>query len=192
MMYSDIDIENLISNRSLQVEPLEMDNIQPASIDVRLGDSFLQMGLTPKTEMNGYPVIDTENFDSDIYTPVYPDDGVVTICSGQFLLGSTVEYFSIPSDISARFEGKSSLGRIGLLTHVTAGFIDPGFEGEITLELTNLSPHIIALRPGMKIGQVCFYKMESSPNRAYGSANLGSHYQGQRGPTPPNFDRKSR
>lgn len=102
---------------------------------------------------------------------------------GEFVLGSTVERIALPDDLAARVEGKSSLGRLGLLTHATAGFVDPGFDGHVTLELSNVATLPIMLWPGMKIGQFCFLRMTSPAEHPYGSAGPGSHYQGQRGPT---------
>ncbi len=103
---------------------------------------------------------------------------------GEFALGSIFEVVTLPDDIAARVEGKSSLGRLGLLTHATAGFIDPGFSGHVTLELSNVATLPIKLWPGMKIGQLCFFRLSSPAEHPYGSAQHGSHYQGQRGPTP--------
>ena len=103
---------------------------------------------------------------------------------GEFVLGSTLELCTLPDDLAGRLEGKSSLGRLGLLTHSTAGFIDPGFSGHITLELSNVANLPITLWPGMKIGQLCLLRLTSPAEHPYGSAQAGSKYQGQRGPTP--------
>ena len=103
---------------------------------------------------------------------------------GEFVLGSTYEVVTLPDDIAARVEGKSSLGRLGLLTHATAGFVDPGFSGHVTLELANVATLPIKLYPGMKIGQFCFFRLSSPSEHPYGSEKYGSRYQGQRGPTP--------
>ena len=113
------------------------------------------------------------------------DATVVTLVlhPGEFVLGSTWETVSLPDDLAARVEGKSSLGRLGLLTHATAGFVDPGFSGHVTLELSNVATLPIMLYPGMKIGQLCFFRLSSPAESPYGSAAYGSHYQGQRGPT---------
>ena len=102
---------------------------------------------------------------------------------GEFVLGATYEHITLPDEVAARLEGKSSLGRLGLLTHSTAGFIDPGFSGHVTLELSNVATLPIKLWPGMKIGQLCFFRLSSAAEHPYGSAATGSHYQGQRGPT---------
>ncbi|MEY3696575.1 MAG: hypothetical protein RJA41_225, partial [Actinomycetota bacterium] len=114
---------------------------------------------------------------------VAPDEAFV-LHPGEFVLGSTFEVVTLPDDIAARVEGKSSLGRLGLLTHATAGFVDPGFSGHITLELSNVSNLPVTLWPGMKIGQLCFIKMSSPSEHPYGSSVYGSRYQNQRGPTP--------
>ena len=111
-------------------------------------------------------------------------DETFVLHPGEFVLGSTYEVVSLPDDIAARLEGKSSLGRLGLLTHSTAGFIDPGFSGHVTLELANVATLPIKLYPGMKIGQLCFFRLSSPADNPYGSAKYGSRYQGQRGPTP--------
>ena len=113
---------------------------------------------------------------------VDPQEGFV-LHPGEFVLGSTLETVSLPDDLAARVEGKSSLGRLGLLTHATAGFVDPGFTGHVTLELSNVATLPIMLWPGMKIGQLAFFRLSSSSENPYGSERYGSHYQGQRGPT---------
>ena len=112
-----------------------------------------------------------------------PDEPFI-LHPGEFALGSIYEVVTLPDDVAARVEGKSSLGRLGLLTHATAGFIDPGFSGHVTLELSNVATLPIKLWPGMKIGQLCFFRLSSPAEHPYGSALYGSHYQGQRGPTP--------
>jgi dCTP deaminase len=112
------------------------------------------------------------------------DDEPFVLHPGEFVLGSTFEMVSLPDDLAGRLEGKSSLGRLGLLTHSTAGFIDPGFTGHITLELSNVANLPITLWPGMKIGQLCLFRLSSAAEHPYGSAQAGSRYQGQRGPTP--------
>ena len=121
----------------------------------------------------------------DLTTLVEPDgDEPFVLHPGEFVLGSTLEVVSIPDDLAARLEGKSSLGRLGLLTHSTAGFVDPGFSGHITLELSNVANLPITLWPGMKIGQLCLFQLSSAAEHPYGSAVYGSRYQDQRGPTP--------
>lgn len=153
--------------------------VQPASIDVRLDRYFRLFNNHAYTYVD--PAEDqgelTEQFE------VAPDEPWI-LHPGEFALGSTWEYVKLDSTVAARLEGKSSLGRLGILTHSTAGFIDPGFEGHITLELSNVSTLPVKLWPGMKIGQMCFFQMSSPVEHPYGSKDTGSHYQGQRGPTP--------
>ena len=152
--------------------------VQPSSIDVRL-DRYFRLFDNHK-----YAVIDPAQDQPELtrLLEVDPEEGFI-LHPGEFVLGSTFEQVGLPDDIAARLEGKSSLGRLGLLTHSTAGFIDPGFEGNVTLELSNMATLPINLWPGMKIGQLCFFRMTSSADHPYGSANYGSRYGGQRGPT---------
>lgn len=159
MMLSDKNISEALSTGLLKIDPFP-DLIQPASVDIHLSDSFC---------VNGSPVTSGNSF------WMFP---------GDFILGSTIESVTLPTELSARFEGKSSLGRKGLLTHVSAGFIDPGFSGQITLEMVNLSNEAIVLYPGMPIGQLCFFRLESPSTHPYGHSSYGSHYQGQTGATP--------
>ena len=153
--------------------------VQPASIDVRLDRLFRLF------DNHRYPVIDPAADQSDLarQVDVGPDQPFV-LHPGEFVLGATYELVTLGDDIAARLEGKSSLGRLGLLTHSTAGFIDPGFSGHVTLELSNAATMPILLYPGMKIGQLCFFDLSSPAEHPYGSQGAGSHYQGQRGPTP--------
>lgn len=153
--------------------------IQPASVDVRI-DRFFRLFDNHK-----YPHIDPAQPQEDLtrLVEVAPDEPFI-LHPGEFVLGSTYEKVTLPDDVAARLEGKSSLGRLGLLTHSTAGFIDPGFSGHVTLELSNTATMPILLYPGMKIGQLCFFDLSSPALHPYGSQGLGSHYQGQRGPTP--------
>jgi dCTP deaminase len=153
--------------------------IQPSSIDLRLDRLFRVF------ENHRYPHIDPAEDQPELTRLVEPDDDEPFILHpGEFVLGSTYEVITLPDDIAARLEGKSSLGRLGLLTHSTAGFIDPGFSGHVTLELSNVATLPIKLWPGMKIGQFCFFRLSSPAEHAYGSERYGSRYQGQRGPTP--------
>ena len=153
--------------------------MQPSSIDVRLDRYFRVF------ENHRYPHIDPAVEQSELTRPVEPEaDEPFILHPGEFALGSIYEVVTLPDDIAARVEGKSSLGRLGLLTHATAGFIDPGFSGHVTLELSNVATLPIKLWPGMKIGQLCFFRLTSPAEHPYGSAESGSHYQGQRGPTP--------
>jgi dCTP deaminase len=153
--------------------------VQPSSIDVRL-DRFFRV-----FENHRYPHIDPAEEQDELTRMVETlSDEPFILHPGEFVLGSTYEVIGLADDLAARLEGKSSLGRLGLLTHSTAGFIDPGFNGHVTLELSNVATLPIKLWPGMKIGQVCVLRLTSAAEHPYGSAVYGSRYQGQRGPTP--------
>ena len=179
MLLSDRDILAELDSGRVQLDPLTRDMIQPSSIDVRL-DKFFRVFDNHK-----YPHIDPAADQSDLTRQVEVNsDETFVLHPGEFVLGSTYEVVTLPDDIAARLEGKSSLGRLGLLTHSTAGFIDPGFSGHVTLELANVATLPIKLYPGMKIGQLCFFRLSSPADNPYGSAKYGSRYQGQRGPTP--------
>ena len=178
MLLSDGDIKRQIEAGHIGLEPLNMELLQPSSIDVRL-DRFFRLFDNHK-----YPFIDPREQQDDLTRFVEVDsDEAFILHPGEFVLGSTFEYVSLPDDIAARLEGKSSLGRLGLLTHSTAGFVDPGFQGHVTLELSNVATLPIKLWPGMKIGQLCFFQLSSASESPYGSEKYGSRYQGQRGPT---------
>jgi dCTP deaminase len=179
MLLSDRDIAVEIKSGRVKVEPFDPKMIQPSSVDVRL-DRFFRV-----FENHRYEVIDPSIEQSELTreVAVAPDDFFI-LHPGEFVLASTYEVITLPDDIAGRLEGKSSLGRLGLLTHSTAGFIDPGFSGHITLELSNVANLPVKLYPGMKIGQLCLIKLSSSAEHPYGSALYGSRYQGQRGPTP--------
>ena len=178
-MLSDRDIAAEIKSGRVKVEPFDPKMIQPSSVDVRL-DRFFRV-----FENHRYEVIDPSIEQSELTreVAVAPDDFFI-LHPGEFVLASTYEVITLPDNIAGRLEGKSSLGRLGLLTHSTAGFIDPGFSGHITLELSNVANLPVKLYPGMKIGQLCLIKLSSSAEHPYGSALYGSRYQGQRGPTP--------
>jgi dCTP deaminase len=179
MLLSDRDIAAEIEGGRVKVEPFEAKMIQPSSVDVRL-DRFFRV-----FENHRYEVIDPSIEQSELTreVAVSPDEFFI-LHPGEFVLASTYEVITLPDDIAGRLEGKSSLGRLGLLTHSTAGFIDPGFSGHITLELSNVANLPVKLYPGMKIGQLCLIKLSSPAEHPYGSAVYGSRYQGQRGPTP--------
>ena len=178
MLLSDRDIRTQIEAGRIGLEPLDMALIQPSSMDVRL-DRFFRLFDNHK-----YPFIDPREQQDDLTRFVEVDkDEAFILHPGEFVLGSTFEFVSLPNDIAARLEGKSSLGRLGLLTHSTAGFVDPGFQGHVTLELSNTATLPIKLWPGMKIGQLCFFQLTSAAEKPYGSSEYGSRYQGQRGPT---------
>ena len=179
MLLSDRDIRSEIASGRLGVAPWDPELVQPSSVDVRL-DRFFRVFNNSQ-----YTHIDPSQQQDDLTTLVEPKgDEPFVLHPGEFVLGSTLEVVTLPDDLAGRLEGKSSLGRLGLLTHSTAGFIDPGFSGHITLELSNVANLPITLWPGMKIGQLCLFKLTSPSEHPYGSAVYGSRYQGQRGPTP--------
>ena len=179
MLLSDRDIKAELDAGRVALEPFDASMIQPSSIDVRLDRFFRTF------ENHRYPHIDPAEDQPDLTRMVEPvGEEPFILHPGEFVLGSTYEVVTLPDDVAARLEGKSSLGRLGLLTHSTAGFIDPGFSGHVTLELANVANLPIKLWPGMKIGQLCFFRLSSPAEHPYGSAKYGSRYQGQRGPTP--------
>jgi dCTP deaminase len=179
VLLSDRDILAEIDKGRVLLEPFDPGMVQPSSVDLRLDRLFRVF------ENHRYPHIDPAEDQPELTRLVEPDDDEPFILHpGEFVLGSTYEVITLPDDIAARLEGKSSLGRLGLLTHSTAGFIDPGFSGHVTLELSNVATLPIKLWPGMKIGQFCFFRLSSPAEHPYGSDRYGSRYQGQRGPTP--------
>jgi dCTP deaminase len=174
MLLSDRDIKASIAEGRLGLEPYDAELVQPSSIDVRL-DRYFRVFNNSR-----YTHIDPALQQDDLTAEVEPDgDEPFVLHPGEFVLGSTLEVVTIPDDLAARLEGKSSLGRLGLLTHSTAGFVDPGFSGHITLELSNVANLPITLWPGMKIGQLCLFRLTGASEHPY-----GSRYQDQRGPTP--------
>jgi len=178
VLLSDRDIRSEIQSGRVAVEPFDEAMIQPSSVDVRL-DKFFRV-----FENHKYSVIDPSIEQAELTREVIAeDDEAFILHPGEFVLASTYEIITLPDDIAGRLEGKSSLGRLGLLTHSTAGFIDPGFSGHITLELSNVANLPVKLFPGMKIGQLCLIKLSSPAEHPYGSTKYGSRYQGQRGPT---------
>ena len=189
VLLSDRDIRAELQAGRVVLDPLDSEMIQPASIDVRLDRWFRLF------DNHRYPVIDPAQPQGDLthLVDVGPDEPFV-LHPGEFVLGSSFERITLPDDIAARLEGKSSLGRFGLLTHSTAGFIDPGFTGHVTLELSNTATMPIKLWPGMKVGQLCFFRLSSPAEAPYGQGASGSRYQGQRGPTASRsyrgFDRR--
>jgi dCTP deaminase len=179
VLLSDRDIRAEIAAERLGIDPFDPDLVQPSSVDVRLDNLFRVFNNTRYTH------IDPSIQQDELTSLVQPDPGEPFVLHpGEFVLGSTLELCTLPDDLAGRLEGKSSLGRLGLLTHSTAGFIDPGFSGHITLELSNVANLPITLWPGMKIGQLCLLRLTSPAEHPYGSAQAGSKYQGQRGPTP--------
>jgi dCTP deaminase len=179
VLLSDRDIRAAIEAGRVALDPYDPTMVQPSSVDVRIDRYFRVF------ENHRYPHIDPAIEQAELTRLVEPDgDEPFILHPGEFVLGSTYEVVSLPDDVSARLEGKSSLGRLGLLTHSTAGFIDAGFSGHVTLELSNVATLPIKLWPGMKIGQLCFFRLTSPAEAPYGSGAQGSRYQGQRGPTP--------
>ncbi|WP_369375729.1 dCTP deaminase [Promicromonospora sp. Populi] len=178
MLLSDRDIRAELEADRVVLDPYDASMLQPSSIDVRL-DKFFRLFDNHK-----YPFIDPAVDQPELTRLVEADNNEAFVLHpGEFVLGSTYEAVTLPDDVAARLEGKSSLGRLGLLTHSTAGFIDPGFSGHVTLELSNVATLPIKLWPGMKIGQLCFFRLSSASEHPYGSDLYGSRYQGQRGPT---------
>ena len=179
MLLSDRDLQAEIAAGRLALDPYEPGLVQPSSIDVRLDRLFRVFNNVKYTHID--PSLQQDDLTTAVETP---EGEPFVLHPGEFVLGSTLEVVSLPDDLAARLEGKSSLGRLGLVTHSTAGFIDPGFSGHVTLELSNLANLPITLWPGMKIGQICVFRLSSPAQHPYGSEKYGSRYQGQRGPTP--------
>ncbi len=178
VLLSDRDIRSYVDAGRISVEPWDPEMIQPSSVDIHL-DRFFRLFDNHK-----YPVIDPAADQSGLTRLIdVSADGEFVLHPGEFVLGSTFEVVTLADDVAARLEGKSSLGRLGLLTHSTAGFIDPGFSGHVTLELSNTATMPIKLYPGMKVGQLCFFRLSSPAESPYGHGASGSRYQGQRGPT---------
>ena len=182
MVLSDRSIRAEIAAGRIVVKPIDLDDVQPASIDLHLDCRFLVFANTRQ------PYIDVRESLDGLTEAVEIDAGKpFMLHPGEFALGSTREHIALPADLVARLEGKSSLGRLGLLIHSTAGFVDPGWQGRLTLELSNVARLPIALYPGMKIGQISFLRLSTPAERLYGSPELGSKYQGQAGPTASRF-----
>ena len=178
MLLSDRDIRAELDSGRVGLDPLDPAMVQPASVDVRL-DRFFRL-----FDNHRYAHIDPRQEQDELTRLVEMDpDEAFILHPGEFVLGSTYEQVTLPDDLAARLEGKSSLGRLGLLTHSTAGFIDPGFSGHVTLELSNVATLPITLWPGMKIGQLCFFRLSSAAQSPYGTGANQNRYQGQRGPT---------
>jgi len=178
-MLSDKDIKKSLKNKEIQITPLDENYIQPSSVDLRVGSDFRVF------ENHKYSHIDPKVEQNDLTTLVNSSqEEPFVLHPGEFVLGTTYEKVTLSNKIVARLEGKSSLGRIGLLIHSTAGFVDPGFSGYLTLELSNVANLPIKIYPEMKIGQISFYYLNSPSESEYGSNVYGSKYQGQKGPTP--------
>jgi dCTP deaminase len=179
---SDRDIAVALKAGRIKIEPYDPSDLQPSSVDLHLDRSFRVF------RNNRYPYIDVRAAQPDLTDLLsVADDESFVLHPGEFVLGQTLEWTELPDDLVARLEGKSSLGRLGLLIHSTAGYVDPGWKGKLTLELSNVAKLPIALYFGMKIGQISFLTMSSPVDRPYGSAGLGSKYQGQAEPTASAF-----
>ena len=178
MLLSDRDLRRELGSGRIGLEPFDPALIQPSSVDVRL-DRYFRL-----FDNHRYPYIDPAEQQDELTRLVeVPADEPFILHPGEFVLASTFEFVTLPADVAARLEGKSSLGRLGLLTHSTAGFVDPGFAGHVTLELSNVATLPIKLWPGMRIGQLCFVTLSSPAEHPYGTGPNRNRYQGQRGPT---------
>jgi dCTP deaminase len=182
MVLSDRTIRRLLEEGRIGIEPYEEELLQPSSVDVRVDRLFRVF------RNSRYPYIDVKQAMDDLTELVEVDEEEPFILHpGEFVLGSTLERIRLPDDLVARLEGKSSLGRLGLLIHSTAGFIDPGWDGHVTLELSNVANLPITIYYGMKIGQLSFVQLTEPAETPYGAGALGSKYQGQAGPTPSRY-----
>ncbi|MDX6564958.1 MAG: dCTP deaminase, partial [Gaiellales bacterium] len=181
MVLSDRTIGRLLGEGRIEIDPYDEALLQPSSVDVRV-DRYFRVFRN-----NLYPYIDVKTAQEDLTELVEIDDAPFILHPGEFVLGSTLERVTLPDNLVARLEGKSSLGRLGLLIHSTAGFIDPGWDGHVTLELSNVANLPITIYYGMKIGQISFMQLSEPTSTPYGSSSLGSKYQGQRGPTPSRY-----
>ena len=184
MILSDRDIREQIASGRIEIEPFTPDAVQPSSVDLHLDSRFRVF------RNNRYPYIDVRQEQPELteLLEINGDEPFV-LHPGEFVLGSTLERVALPDDLVGRLEGKSSLGRLGLLIHSTAGYVDPGWDGNLTLELSNVANLPIALYQGMKIGQISFQKLSSPVEVAYGDARIGSKYRGQRDPTASLYHR---
>jgi dCTP deaminase len=182
MVLSDRTIRRLVAEGRIGLQPFDESLVQPSSVDVRV-DRWFRVFRNSR-----YPFIDVKVAQEDLTELVEIDDDTPFILHpGEFVLGSTLERVTLPDDLVARLEGKSSLGRLGLLIHSTAGFVDPGWDGHVTLELSNVANLPITIYYGMKIGQLSFVQLTEPAEAPYGSGTLGSKYQGQQGPTPSRY-----
>jgi dCTP deaminase len=182
VVLSDRTIRRLIDEGTIGIDPFDPALMQPSSLDVRVDRLFRVF------RNSRYPYIDVKQAQDDLTELVGVEgDEAFILHPGEFVLGSTLERVTLPDDLVARLEGKSSLGRLGLLIHSTAGFIDPGWDGHVTLELSNVANLPITIYPGMKIGQLSFVQLSEPAETPYGAGELGSKYQGQQGPTPSRY-----
>jgi dCTP deaminase len=189
MVLSDRTITRLLDDGRIEIDPYDPSLLQPSSVDVRV-DRYFQVFHNAR-----YPYIDVKQPQEDLTELVEVDgEQPFILHPGEFVLGSTLERIRLPDDLVGRLDGKSSLGRLGLLIHSTAGFVDPGWNGPVTLELSNVANLPITIYYGMKIGQLSFVQLSEPAEKPYGAEGLGSKYQNQRGPTPSrywkNFERE--
>jgi dCTP deaminase len=182
MILSDGDIRREIAAGRIEIDPFDEDCVQPSSVDLHVDSQFRVFANSR------YPYIDVRREMPDLteLVQVEPEEPFI-LHPGEFVLGSTLERVRLPDDVVARLEGKSSLGRLGLLIHSTAGYVDPGWDGNLTLELSNVANLPITIYPGMKIGQISFFRLTTPAEVPYGSKATRSKYQGQRGPTASRF-----
>src|SRR6202008_327943 len=189
MVLSDATIARLLAEGKIEIDPYDPGLLQPSSVDVRVDRLFRVF----RNNRASYIDVKVEQDLTEVVE--VGDDEPFILHPGEFVLGSTLERITLPDDLVSRLEGKSSLGRLGLLIHSTAGFIDPGWDGHVTLELSNVANLPITIYYGMKIGQLSFVQLSEPAERVYGEGSLGSKYQGQRGPTPSrywqNFERET-
>jgi dCTP deaminase len=182
VVLSDVTIARLLGEGRIEIDPYDPSLLQPSSVDVRV-DRYFRVFRN-----NRYGYINVKLEQEELTEPVEIEgDEPFILHPGEFVLGSTLERVKLPDDLVARLEGKSSLGRLGLLIHSTAGFIDPGWDGHVTLELSNVANLPITIYHGMKIGQISFMQLSEPAAAPYGSGGLGSKYQGQRGPTASRY-----
>jgi dCTP deaminase len=181
MVLSDATIARLLAEGRMEIDPYDDALLQPSSVDVRVDRLFRVF------HNNRYPFIDVKVEQAELTELVEVDDRAFILHPGEFVLGSTLERIRLPEDVVARLDGKSSLGRLGLLIHSTAGFIDPGWDGHVTLELSNVANLPITIYPGMKIGQISFMQMTEPARTPYGAPEIGSKYKGQEGPTASRY-----
>jgi dCTP deaminase len=183
VVLSDRTIARYLEEGRIEIDPYDRTLLQPSSVDVRV-DRYFRVFRN-----NLYPFIDVKRAQEDLTELVEVDGEPFILHPGEFVLGSTLERVRLPEDVVGRLDGKSSLGRLGLLIHSTAGFIDPGWDGHVTLELSNVANLPITIYPEMKIGQLSFVQMTEPAEAPYGSGAIGSKYQGQKGPTPSRYYR---
>jgi dCTP deaminase len=181
VILSDADIRREVASGRIEIDPFDDECVQPSSVDLHVDSRFRVFANTR------YPYIDVRREMPDLTELVEVGEGPFILHPGEFVLGSTLERVRLPDDLVARLEGKSSLGRLGLLIHSTAGYVDPGWDGYLTLELSNVANLPITIYPGMRIGQISFFRLSSAAETPYGSADRRGKYQGQRGPTASRF-----